>query len=47
MTTSTYEELLGQEDRWDEAYWRHVVSHLPKPVTVESVVERVVAVLRP
>jgi hypothetical protein len=45
ITTSTKEELLGLEDRWDEVYWRRVVSHLPQPVTVEDVIERVVAVL--
>jgi hypothetical protein len=45
ITTSTKEELLGLEDRWDEVYWRRVVSHLPQPVTVEDTIERVVAVL--
>ena len=45
ITTSTKEELLGLEDRWDEVYWRRVVSHLPQPVTVDDVIERVVAVL--
>jgi hypothetical protein len=45
ITTSTKEELLDQESHWDEVYWTRVVAHLPKPVTVEDVVERVVAVL--
>ena len=45
ITTSTKEELLRLEGRWDEVYWRRVVSHLPQPVTVEDVIERVVAVL--
>ena len=45
ITTSTKEELLSLEGRWDEVYWRRVVSHLPQPVTIEDVIERVVAVL--
>jgi hypothetical protein len=47
ITTSTKEELLDQGDHWDERYWTRVVSHLPKPVTVEDVIERVVTVLYP
>jgi hypothetical protein len=45
ITTSTVEELHALDDSRNELYWRHVVSHLPQPVTVEEVIERVVAVL--
>jgi hypothetical protein len=47
ITTSAEEELHNLDNYRDELYWRHVVSHLPKPVTVENVVERVVTVLQP
>lgn len=45
MTTSTKEELLALENRWDEVYWKQVVSHLPRPVTIPDMVERVTALL--
>ena len=45
ITTSTKETLLDQEEHWDEAYWHQVVAHLPQPVKVDDVVERVIAVL--
>lgn len=45
MTTSTKEELLALENRWDEVYWKQVVSHLPRPVTIPDMVERVTSLL--
>jgi hypothetical protein len=45
MTTSTKEELLALENHWDEVYWKQVVSHLPRPVTIPDMVERVTALL--
>jgi CheY-like chemotaxis protein len=45
ITTSTQEELLHQASHWDEGYWRHVVSHLPKPIRCEDVIERVITAL--
>jgi hypothetical protein len=47
ITTSTKEELLDQDNDWRERYWTRVVSHLPQPITVEDVIERVVTVLYP
>ncbi len=45
ITTSTEEELQALGDYRDEMYWRHVVAHLSRPLTVEDVVERVVHAL--
>ena len=47
ITTSALieEEVPDQDDYRDELYWRHVVSHLPQPVRVEEVIERVIPVL--
>jgi hypothetical protein len=45
MTTSTKEELLALDNRWDEVYWRQVVSHLPRPARDTDVIERVIPIL--
>jgi hypothetical protein len=46
ITTSTStEEEHNQDESRDELYWRHVVSHLPQPIMVEEVSERVIPVL--
>lgn len=45
ITTSTREEYLAMDDRWDEVYWRRVVSHLPRPTRDTDVIERVTPLL--
>ncbi len=41
ITTSTDAELQELGDDRDEVYWRHVVSHLPRPTQDTDVIERV------
>ncbi len=46
LTTSTQEAYLAMDNRWDEVYWRRVVSHLPRPAREIDVVERIAPLLR-
>jgi hypothetical protein len=45
ITTSTQEAYLAMDDRWDEVYWRRVVSHLPRPAREADMIERITPLL--
>jgi hypothetical protein len=43
FTTSTMEELAASQS---QEYWRHVVSHIPRPLKVDDVIERLIPFLQ-
>jgi hypothetical protein len=46
LTTSTLDAYRAMDNRWDEVYWRRVVSHLSRPAREIDVVERIAPLLR-